>query len=76
MLEPGLAERLFSALRNGTKTVEDQGHPAVLVTSPGLRPWLAKMIRPRIPDMTVLSYSEIPEDQAVKVLYSVTTELT
>ena len=76
MLEPGLAERLFSALRNGAKTVEDQGHPAVLVTSPGLRPWLAKMIRPRIPDMTVLSYSEIPEDQAVKVLYSVTTELT
>jgi flagellar biosynthesis protein FlhA len=74
MLEPGLAERLFRALRDGARHVEEQGHPAVLVVSPGVRPWLARMTRHRIPDMTVLSYSEIPEDQAVKVIHTVTAD--
>jgi len=74
LLEPGLAERLFAALREGARTVEDQGHPAVLVVSPGIRPWLSKMTRHRVPDLTVLSYSEIPEDQGVKVIYTVNAE--
>ena len=75
MLEPGLADRLFRALRDGARTVEEQGHPAVLVVSPGVRPWLARMVRHRITDLTVLSYSEIPEDQAVKVIHTVTAEV-
>ena len=75
MLEPGLADRLFRALREGARSVEDQGHPAVLVVSPGVRPWLARMVRHRITDLTVLSYSEIPEDQAVKVIHTVTADV-
>ncbi|MEY2593293.1 MAG: Flagellar biosynthesis protein FlhA, partial [Pseudomonadota bacterium] len=74
MLEPGLADRLFRALRDGARSVEEQGHPAVLVVSPGVRPWLARMVRHRINDLTVLSYSEIPEDQAVKVIHTVTAD--
>ena len=74
LLEPGLAERLFRALRDGARSVEDQGHPAVLVVSPGIRPWLSRMVRHRVNDLTVLSYSEIPEDQAVKVIHTVTAE--
>lgn len=70
-MEPGLSERLFSALRDGTKKVEDQGQGAVLVVSPAIRPWLSKAARHRIQDLMVLSYSEIPEDQAVKVIHTV-----
>jgi len=40
-----------------------------------LRPWLARMVRHRISDLTVLSYSEIPEDQAVKVIHTVTADV-
>jgi len=71
VLEPGLAERLFAALRQGTRTVEEQGHPAVLVVSPSIRPWLSKAARFRVADLTILSYSEIPEDQMVKVIHTV-----
>ena len=74
VLEPGLAERLFSALREGARAVEEQGHPAVLVVSPAIRPWLSKAVRFRVSDMTILSYSEIPEDQMVKVIHTVHAE--
>jgi flagellar biosynthesis protein FlhA len=71
VIEPGLAESLFTALRTASQTVEDQGHPSVLVVSPTVRPWLSKMVRHRVSELTVLSYTEIPDDQAVKVIYTV-----
>jgi flagellar biosynthesis protein FlhA len=74
VLEPGLAERLFGALRQGARSVEEQGHPAVLVVSPAIRPWLSKAARFRVNDLTILAYSEIPEDQMVKVIHTVHAE--
>jgi flagellar biosynthesis protein FlhA len=74
VLEPGLSERLFSALRSGARSVEEQGHPAVLVVSPAIRPWMSKAVRFRVTDLTILSYSEIPEDQMVKVIHTVHAE--
>ncbi len=74
VMEPGLAERLFTALREGVKLVGEKGHTAVLIVSPSLRPWLAKSVRHRVNDLVVLSYSEIPDDQAVKVVHTVHTE--
>jgi flagellar biosynthesis protein FlhA len=71
VIEPGLAESLFTALRSASQTVEDQGHPSVLVVSPTVRPWLSKMVRHRVSELTVLSYTEIPDHQAVKVIYTV-----
>ena len=71
VMEPGLAEGLFAALREGARAVEDMGHPAVLVVSPMIRGWLSKAARFRVNDLTVLSYSEIPDDQAVKVIHTV-----
>jgi flagellar biosynthesis protein FlhA len=71
VIEPGLAESLFTALRSASQIVEDQGHPSVLVVSPTVRPWLSKMVRHRVSELTVLSYTEIPDDQAVKVIYTV-----
>jgi len=74
IIEPKLAEGLFKALAENTADVENQGLPAVLVVSPGIRPWLSKIIRHRLSDLTVLSYSEIPEDQAVKVVATVSID--
>ncbi len=76
VIEPQLAESLFKALAENTEQVESQGQPAILVVSPGIRPWLAKIIKHRLSDLTVLSYSEIPDDQAVKVVATVDVEKT
>jgi flagellar biosynthesis protein FlhA len=74
VLEPGLAESLFSALRNSVRSVEEQGYPAVLVVSPQIRLWLARTVRHRAQDLTVLSYSEIPDEQEVKVVQTIQVE--
>ena len=71
VLEPGLAERLFAAMRQGARAVEELGHPAVLVVSPAIRSWVSKASRFRVSDLTILSYNEIPEDQMVKVIHTV-----
>ncbi len=71
VLEPNLAEGLFAALRDTSKKMEDEGKPAVLVVSPGVRSWLSKAVKHRVNDLTVLSYSEIPDEQAVKVIHTV-----
>ena len=71
ILEPGLAEGLFKSLRESTQGVEDQGKPAVLVVSPPIRSWLSRAAKHRITELTVLSYSEIPDDQAVKVIQTI-----
>ena len=71
VLEPGLAEGLFRALRESTKKVEDEGLNAVLVVSPLLRPWLSKAAKHRAESLVVLSYSEIPDDQSVKVIHTI-----
>ena len=74
-IDPELAENLFKSMRHESQKIEEQGKPAILVVSPAIRPWLANLARPRIPDITVLSYTEIPEDQAVNVVATVTAQI-
>ena len=71
ILEPGLSESLFASLRSAAVQMEEEGLPAVLVVSPLIRGWLSKAVRYRVNDLTVLSYSEIPDDQSVKVVQTV-----
>ena len=75
VMEPVLSENLFAALRDGARTMEDDGNPAVLVVSPLIRTWLSKAVRHRVNDLTVLSYSEIPDDQSVKVVHTVDAKI-
>jgi len=76
VIEPQLAEGLFKSLAQNAQEIENQGQPAVLVVSPAIRPWLAKLIRNRLTDLTVLSYSEIPDDQSIKVVATIDVENT
>lgn len=76
VIEPQLAEGLFKSLSQNAEEIENQGQPAVLVVSPAIRPWLAKLIRNRLSDITVLSYSEIPDDQSIKVVATIDVENT
>ena len=76
VIEPKLAEGLFKALAENSEEIENKGHAAVLVVSPAIRPWLAKFIRHRLSELTVLSYSEIPDDQSVNVVATVDVDTT
>lgn len=70
-LEPALAESFFASIRSTIEELEQQDLPAVLVVSPILRPWLARLLRRSTKDLTVLCYTEIPDDQPISVVSSI-----
>jgi flagellar biosynthesis protein FlhA len=70
-LEPGLAEKMFSALGEATQRQEMKGQPAVLLVSAIIRPILARLIRGSIASLKVLSYNEIPDDKQIKIVATV-----
>ena len=67
-LEPKLIDALANAIAREKYSVEEQGLPAVLVVSPTIRPWLSRITRQRLGNLSVLAYTEIPEDQEIKVV--------
>jgi flagellar biosynthesis protein FlhA len=73
-LEPGLAERLQSSLKDLVKRQEISGDPSVLVVSPDIRLWLSRWLRPSIPGLHVLAYTEIPDNRTVQVVATVGRE--
>lgn len=67
VLEPGLAERLQTALQEAAQKQEVAGKPAVLLVSAPLRAVLVKFIRYTAVEMHVLSYGEIPDDKQITI---------
>jgi flagellar biosynthesis protein FlhA len=69
--EPGLADRIQTALADSTRRQEAAGEPAVLLVAPKIRPWIARLMRHSTPTLSVLSYSEIPENRRIRVIAAV-----
>ena len=70
-VEPGLAERLHSALQESAQKQELAGQPAILLVSAALRSMLARFVRHTISSINVLSYNEIPTDKQIKIIATV-----
>jgi len=70
-IEPGLADRMHRALVERTQEQEVKGRPAVLLVSPPIRPWLARLVRHSIPGLHVLAYNEVPDNKQIKVVATV-----
>ncbi|MEM9404374.1 MAG: flagellar biosynthesis protein FlhA, partial [Pseudomonadota bacterium] len=64
-IEPGIVERLQSSLAEQAQKHELTGDPAVLLVSPNIRPWLARLVR-GIRNLHVLSYTEVPDDRKIE----------
>ena len=67
-LEPKLVDALVSSIANEKYETEEKGFPSVLVVSPTIRPWLSRLLRQRLGNLSVLAYSEIPDDQEIRVI--------
>ena len=68
LLEPKLIESLTDSIMREKIAAEESGFPAVLVVSPKIRAWLSKILRQRVGNLSVLAYTEIPEDQEIRVI--------
>lgn len=71
VLEPGLAERMHTALANATAQQEARGEPAVLLVPQPLRPMLAKFTRQTVAALHVLGFNEVPDSQKLRLVSAV-----
>lgn len=67
-LEPGLAERLHQSLADCVAQQDARSEPAVVLVPGGVRAALARLVRHSVPTLSVLSYSEVPEDKRLKLV--------
>ncbi|MBC7512970.1 MAG: flagellar biosynthesis protein FlhA [Herminiimonas sp.] len=66
-IEPGLADSLAQQAEQATRQQEQMGLTPVLLVPAPLRPLLARFLRRAIPQLKVLSHSEIPDSKTIKV---------
>ncbi len=69
-VEPGLVERIHESLTKHAQDREAVGGSAILLVAPGIRPWLARMLR-GVRSLHVLAYNEIPEDRQIRMTATV-----
>jgi len=72
LLSPATLDALNEAAERAVAEQEREGYPPVLLTSPGLRAMLSRLLRRNLPRLSVIAYAEVPADKMVQM----TTELT
>ena len=66
-IEPGLADALAQQTEQATQQQEQMGLTPVLLVPAPLRALLARFLRRAIPQLKVLSHSEVPDSKTIKV---------
>ncbi len=66
-IEPGLADSLALQADSATRQQEQMGFTPVLLVPGPLRALLARFLRRAIPQLKVLSHSEVPDSKTIKV---------
>jgi len=72
LLSPSTLDAMNDAAERAMAEQEREGYPPVLLTSPGLRAILSRLLRRNLPQLAVIAYAEVPADKMVQV----STELT
>jgi flagellar biosynthesis protein FlhA len=72
LLSPATLDAMNDAAERAVAEQENAGHPPVLLTSPGLRAILSRLLRRNLPRLSVMAYAEVPADKMVRM----NTELT
>lgn len=70
-IEPGLAQRIITALEDASRPLMLEQRNYALVTSPAARKPLSNLLRPRFPDTPVLSFRELPDEKPVEVIATI-----
>jgi len=70
-IEPGLAERLHTSLKEESQKLEATGQSPVLLVAPQIRAQLARLFKYSLPELFILAYSEVPENRQISVVANV-----
>lgn len=70
-IEPNLANRLLSKLREAHDARELAGEPTVLLVADNLREFLVRFARPAVRGLNVLGFNEVPSDTQIRIVATV-----
>ncbi|MDX1668002.1 MAG: FHIPEP family type III secretion protein, partial [Limnobacter sp.] len=67
-IEPNLAKSMVGKIQQEASRLLSLGQRPVLLAPDFLRPAMAKMLRKHVPDLAILSHTEVPENRKVAVI--------
>jgi len=70
-LEPNLSQSFFSSVSEIVEEMEKEEKYPILVVSPTIRSWLARLLKRAKQELSVLSYREIPDDQSIRIVQTI-----
>lgn len=71
ILEGSLAEQLMRAINDASEQLSAEGRPTIMVVAPQIRRVFADFVRAHLPDMIILSFTELPENRRVEVFTTI-----
>jgi flagellar biosynthesis protein FlhA len=67
VLEGSLAEQLMRSINDTSEKLSADGRPTIMVVAPQIRAVFSDFVRTHLPDMIILSFTELPENRRVEV---------
>ena len=81
IIDGELAKSIQHTINHESETLSSKGKPAILVVAPQIRRPVSMFFRPSMPELIVMSFSELPDDRNIEVVTTIgqqeaiTTEL-
>ena len=71
LLDSGLAKNILSNLNDASEALSIENKAAFLIVAPQIRRHVAQFVRAQLPAINVLSFTELPENRSVEIVYTI-----
>ena len=71
LLDSGLAKKILSNLNDASEVLSTENKAAFLIVAPQIRRHVAQFVRAQLPAINVLSFTELPENRSVEIVYTI-----
>ena len=74
ILEASLIQKIVTAINTVSEKMQNENRKAVMITAPIIRKDLSHMLRQHIPNLDVLSFTELPDNKKIEVVANIGSE--
>ena len=74
ILEASLIQKIVTAVNSVMEKMQNENRNAVMITAPVIRRDLSHMLRQHIPNLDVLSFTELPDNKKIEVVANIGSE--
>ena len=71
ILEANLIQKIVTAINDVIEKLQNENRKAIMITAPVIRRDLSHMLRQHIPNLDVLSFTELPDNKKIEVVANI-----